>query len=92
MSIDAIIIGGPTASGKTEIAHELAKLLNTEIISADSMCVYKFMNIGTAKPSLEKRKEIKYHMIDVVLPNEYFDTYIYVEKTKKHYQANKRKR
>jgi tRNA isopentenyltransferase (miaA) len=82
MSIDAIIIGGPTASGKTEIAHELAKLLNTEIISADSMCVYKFMNIGTAKPSLEKRKEIKYHMIDVVLPNEYFDTYMYVEKTK----------
>jgi len=82
MSIDAIIIGGPTASGKTEIAHELAKFLNTEIISADSMCVYKFMNIGTAKPSLEKRKEIKYHMIDVVLPNEYFDTYIYVEKTK----------
>jgi len=80
MSIDAIILGGPTASGKTEIAHELAKLLDAQIISADSMCVYKFMNIGTAKPSLEKRKEIRYHMIDIVLPNEYFDTYMYVEK------------
>ncbi len=89
--IDAIIIGGPTASGKTEIAHELAKLLNTEIISADSMCVYKFMNIGTAKPSLEKRKEIKYHMIDIVLPNEYFDVYMYVEKAKNLIKAIKEK-
>ncbi len=81
--IDAIVIGGPTASGKTEIAHELAKHLNTEIISADSMCVYKFMNIGTAKPGLEKRKEIRYHMIDIVFPNEYFDVYMYVEKATK---------
>ncbi len=81
--IDVILIGGPTASGKTEIAHELAKLLNTEIISADSMSVYKFMNIGTAKPSFEKRREIRYHMIDIVLPNEYFDTYMYVERALK---------
>lgn len=82
MSLNAILIGGPTASGKTHIAHNLAKILNTEIISIDSMSVYKFMNIGTAKPSFEQRQEIVYHMIDIVYPNEYFDVYMYVERAK----------
>ncbi len=80
MHVDAILITGPTASGKTKIAHNLAKILNTEIISIDSMCVYKFMNIATAKPDLNKQREIRYHMIDLVLPSDYFDVYMYVEK------------
>ena len=63
-----IIICGPTASGKTELAINCAKLLNTEIISADSMNVYMDLDIGTAKPSLEERREVKHHLIDVVSP------------------------
>ncbi len=77
-----IIIGGPTASGKTKIGHELAKILKTEIISVDSMSVYKHMNIGTAKPPKEYLSEIRYHMIDIVEPTEYFDSFLYVEKVK----------
>ena len=61
-----IIICGPTASGKSSLAFELAKKLNTEIISADSLCVYKGLDIGTAKPTNEERSVVKHHLIDVV--------------------------
>ncbi len=61
-----IIICGPTASGKSSLAFELAKKLNTEIISADSLCVYKGLDIGTAKPTIKERKIVKHHLIDVV--------------------------
>lgn len=67
-----LIICGPTASGKTDLAVECAKLLNSEVISADSMNVYKGLDIGTAKPSAEEMRGIKHHMIDVVSP---FDTF-----------------
>lgn len=67
-----LIICGPTASGKTALAVECAKLLDTEVVSADSMCIYKDLNIGTAKPTIEERKEIKHHLIDVVEPKESF--------------------
>jgi len=70
--IPLIVIAGPTAIGKSDVAFELAKRLNTEIISADSMQVYRYFNIGTAKPSLEKRKEIPHHLIDIVNPDEGF--------------------
>lgn len=73
-----IILLGPTGVGKTEIAINLAKLLNAEIISSDSMQVYRYMDIGTAKPSLEQRKEVTHYMIDIVNPWEYFSTGHYI--------------
>lgn len=65
-----IAIVGPTAVGKTEISIKLAERIGAEIISADSRQVYRFMDIGTAKPSPEERRRIAHHMIDVVNPNE----------------------
>ena len=67
-----ICIAGPTASGKTALSIALAKELNAEIVSCDSMQVYKRMDIGTAKPSLEEREGIPHHMLDVAEPNEDF--------------------
>jgi len=67
-----IVIGGPTGVGKTALSLKLAERINGEIISADSMAVYKGMDIGTAKPSLKDRKRIKHYLIDVVEPNESF--------------------
>ena len=60
-----ICITGPTASGKTALAATLAKELNGEVVSCDSMQVYKRMDIGTAKPTLEEMQGIPHHMIDV---------------------------
>ena len=67
-----IVIGGPTAVGKTKLSLLLAKKINGEIISADSMAVYRGMDIGTAKPSPTERRAIKHYLIDVVEPNETF--------------------
>jgi tRNA dimethylallyltransferase len=61
---------GPTASGKTAVAIELARRLNAEIISLDSMAVYRGMDIGTAKPSISEQREVAHHLIDVVEPSE----------------------
>ena len=67
-----ICIAGPTASGKTALAVELAKNLSGEVVSCDSMQVYRRMDIGTAKPSIEERQGIVHHMIDVAEPDEDF--------------------
>lgn len=67
-----IILAGPTAVGKTELSLKLAQHLKTEIISADSMQVYKRMDIGTAKPSREEREAIPHHLIDLVEPDQNF--------------------
>jgi len=67
-----IVLGGPTATGKTELAVELALMVNGEVVTADSAQVYRYMNIGTAKPTLEERRGIPHHMIDVVNPDEEF--------------------
>ena len=67
-----ICIAGPTASGKTALAVELAKELNGEVVSCDSMYVYRSMDIGTAKPTMEERQGIVHHMIDVCAPDEDF--------------------
>ncbi len=67
-----IVIAGPTAVGKTDLAIRLAKSLNSEIISADSMQVYKYMDIGTAKPTLEEQFMVRHHLIDIVEPNQDF--------------------
>jgi len=65
-----IIICGPTASGKTYVSIELAKILGGEIISADSMQIYKELNIGTAKPTKEEMSGIPHHLIDIVSIND----------------------
>ncbi len=67
-----IAILGPTASGKSDAAMQLAEYLNTELISADSAQVYRGMDIGTAKPSIEEQKRVKHHMIDIVDVDESF--------------------
>lgn len=72
MNKKLVIIAGPTAVGKTDISLLLADKLNTEIISADSMQIYKYMDIGSAKASLEERNLIKHHLIDIVDPKEEF--------------------
>lgn len=65
-----IVIAGPTASGKSRLAVELAKKINGEIISADSMQIYKDMNIGTAKITTEEMAGIKHYMLDFISPDE----------------------
>ena len=74
-----ICIAGPTASGKTALAVELAKELNGEVISCDSMQIYKRMDIGTAKPTAEEMQGIVHHMIDVAEPEEDFSVSKYCD-------------
>ncbi len=68
MKPKVIVIAGPTASGKTALSIELAKKINGEIVSADSMQIYKDMTIGTAKPTKEEMRNIKHYMIDNISP------------------------
>ncbi|WP_461829935.1 tRNA (adenosine(37)-N6)-dimethylallyltransferase MiaA [Aquifex sp.] len=77
-----LIIGGPTAVGKSDVSCLVAQKLDGEIISADSMAVYRFMDVGTAKP-LECMKKVKHHLIDVVEPSGYFDAKIFEEEAKR---------
>ncbi|MCX7795824.1 MAG: tRNA (adenosine(37)-N6)-dimethylallyltransferase MiaA [bacterium] len=70
MRIPVIVIGGPTASGKTQLAIEWALKTNGEIISCDSRQIYKYMDIGTAKPTAEERSVIPHHLIDIIYPDE----------------------
>ncbi len=74
-----ICICGPTASGKTALSVALAKQLHTEIISADSMQIYRGMDIGTAKPTMEERQGVPHHLLDVCEPGEPFSVARYVE-------------
>ncbi|MDA8234147.1 MAG: tRNA (adenosine(37)-N6)-dimethylallyltransferase MiaA [Clostridia bacterium] len=76
-----IIIVGPTAVGKTAVGIELAKLIKGEIISGDSMQVYKYMDIGTAKPTMEERKGIPHHMIDILEPDEDYSVAVFQRNT-----------
>ena len=70
MKPKVVVIVGPTASGKTAISIELAKKINGEIISSDSMQIYKDMDIGTAKVTKEEMQGIKHYLVDCVLPNQ----------------------
>lgn len=65
-----IVVLGPTAVGKTGLAIELAQTINGEIINADSRQIYRYMNIGTAKPTLEQRQQVPHHLLDIVDPDE----------------------
>ena len=72
MKKQIIIIAGPTAVGKTEYAIETAKAINGEIVSADSMQLYKYMDIGSAKPSPEELSQVKHYLVDEIDPREKF--------------------
>jgi tRNA dimethylallyltransferase len=75
---DCWFLTGPTASGKTQVGLELAELLDAEIISLDSMALYRGMDIGTAKPTLDERRRVPHHLIDVVDPAEEYSLAQYV--------------
>ena len=74
-----ICVVGPTASGKTKLAVQLAKAYDGEVVSCDSMQIYKHMDIGTAKPTPEEMEGVPHHMIDCVEPGEDFSVGKYVE-------------
>lgn len=78
-----LVITGPTASGKTNFAIECAKIFNGEIISADSMQIYKNLDIGTAKVTKEEQKAIKHHLIDILNPNEDYSVQEFADSAKK---------
>ena len=84
MKKKVIVIGGATASGKTNLSIQLAKEINGEIISADSMQVYKKMNIGTAKPTKAEMCGVKHYMIDELYPDEDFSVAIFKNKAKSY--------
>src|SRR3954454_19110269 len=74
-----LVILGPTASGKSDLAMELARRANAEILSVDSMQVYREMDIGTAKPTSAERAAVPHHLIDVIDPNQEFTVARFVE-------------
>ncbi|MEW8956942.1 tRNA (adenosine(37)-N6)-dimethylallyltransferase MiaA [Clostridium sp.] len=77
-----LVVSGPTAVGKTNISIKLAKILNGEIISADSMQIYKYMDIGSAKVTEEEMDGVPHHLIDVVMPDEEFTVADFKERAK----------
>lgn len=77
MKKNIVVIAGPTASGKTAAGVEVAKKLSGEVISADSMQIYKFMDIGSAKPTHQEKQGIPHHMIDIVYPDEEFSVALF---------------
>ena len=77
-----IILTGPTAVGKSALSIKLAKAINAEIISADSMQVYRHMDIGTAKITEEEMENVPHHLLSVLDPSEAFNVYRFVEMAK----------
>lgn len=78
-SIPLIVVAGPTASGKTSLAVEIAKRLGAEVVCADSMQIYKCMDIATAKPTREEMNGIPHHIVDFLDPSDEFSVADYVE-------------
>src|SRR3989338_3044700 len=85
--IKIIVIVGPTASGKSALAMELSERFDGEIVSADSMQVYRYMDIGTAKPVKEQREKIPHHLIDTADPDEEFTVARYSDEASKAIQG-----
>ena len=77
-----ITIVGPTAVGKTDLTLELAEQLNAEVISGDAYQVYKQLNIGTAKPSMDELNRVKHHLIDILEPNDSYSVSIFQDQAK----------
>ena len=78
-----VVVTGPTASGKTPVAIEIAQRFGGEIVNADSMQVYRYMDVGTAKPSLEQRAQVPHHLLDVVTPDVTYSAGRYAEEARK---------
>ena len=74
-----IAVMGPTAIGKTGLVLQLARDFAGEVVNADSMQIYRFMDIGTAKPSAAERAEVAHHLLDIVNPDQYFDASLYCQ-------------
>jgi tRNA dimethylallyltransferase len=72
-----VIILGPTAVGKSEVAFEFARSMDAEIVNADSQLVYRYMDIGTGKPSVEERERVRHHLVDIINPDEEFNAAIF---------------
>ncbi|WP_312355591.1 isopentenyl transferase family protein, partial [Aminipila sp.] len=83
MKREIIIIAGPTAVGKTKYAIEIAKNINGEIVSSDSMQLYKFMDIGSAKPTMEEQAEVRHYLVDEIDPREPFSVAEYQKRAKR---------
>jgi tRNA dimethylallyltransferase len=84
MTADRIIVlSGPTASGKSGLALALAREFPVEIVNADSLQVYRYLDIGTAKPTVQERREVPHHLIDVVDPDEGYDAGRYVREAER---------
>jgi tRNA dimethylallyltransferase len=79
VAVPILVILGPTASGKSALALEIARRTDGQILSVDSMQVYRGMDIGTAKPTAGERAQVPHHLIDVVDPNEVFTVARFVE-------------
>ena len=80
---DIIVIVGPTGVGKTKLSIELAKKLNAEIINGDSVAVYKNLDIGSAKPSIEERENIPHHLLDICEVEEEYSVFDYQQDLRK---------
>lgn len=78
-----IVICGPTGVGKTAAAITICRMLNGQIVSADSMQIYRFMDIGTAKPTPQEQRRVRHHLIDVVDPDQDFDAARYARSARK---------
>jgi len=82
LKANVIVICGPTALGKTAVAIDLAKAFSAEIIGADSMQIYRYMDIGTAKPNPDEQAAVPHYMIDIVDPDEPFDARQFAKKAR----------
>ena len=80
---DIIVIVGPTGVGKTKLSIELAKRLDAEIINGDSVAIYKRLDIGSAKPTLEERNEVVHHLVDIKDVNDPYSVYDYQKDVRK---------
>ena len=88
-----VIILGPTAVGKSALALELAGQLNGEIVNADSQQVYRYLDIGTGKPTMAERERVRHHLIDMVNPDQEFNAAMFRHLANEViYQINERKR
>ena len=78
-----VVVTGPTAAGKTPLAIEIAQRFGGEIVNADSMQIFRYMDVGTAKPSLEQRALVPHHLLDVVTPDVPYSAGRYAEEARK---------
>lgn len=77
------VIAGPTAGGKTAVSIELSKLIDVEVISADSRQIFKYLNIGTATPSKDELNAVKTHFINIIRPDEYYSAGLFAKQAEK---------